>query len=388
MAQTENLTVMFTDIVGYTELTSKQSRDQNRAMLRDHNRILLPLVARFGGRRVKSIGDSLMLGFRSPTDAVRCGMAMHDALAEYNYRRPSLEQIHIRVAINVGEVRVDGSDIFGEAVNVASRVEHMTPPDQIYFTEAVYLAMNKAEVPSVLAGRHKLKGIPEAVKLFTVPPRQVNRLVPGGEELGDAPGELPYGGMHRSAATVGPLAVLVNRVRSLPVVGHSVWKEWLVGPALTLPPPVRLAPMLGALALSAFALIWWLSRGEEIAEARMEPASSTLGASPSAATAPDFPPSIGDTPTTPVVPKDSEAREWLDKGNKAFDRNRRREAAPAYAKALELQPSLQDDPVVATRVVACLSWASDLAIPIIKKYPSAPMIDALAKRTATARDLG
>src|ERR1043166_9135425 len=84
----ENLTVMFTYIVGYSELTSRQSRDQNRAMLRDHNRLLLPLVVRFGGRRVKSIGDSLMLGFSSPTDAVRCGMAMHDALAEYNYRKP------------------------------------------------------------------------------------------------------------------------------------------------------------------------------------------------------------------------------------------------------------------------------------------------------------
>ena len=387
MAQTENLTVMFTDIVGYTELTSKQSREQNRAMLRDHNRLLLPLVARFGGRRVKSIGDSLMLGFHSPTDAVRCGMAMHDALAEYNYRRPSIEQIHIRVAINVGEVRVDGSDIFGEAVNVASRVEHMTPPDQIYFTEAVYLAMNKAEVPSVLAGRHKLKGIPEAVKLFTVPPRQVNRLVPGGEELGNAPGELPYGGMHRAHATVGPLSILINRVRSLPVVGHSVWKQWLVGPALTLPPPARFAPMLGALALSAFALIWWLSRGEEIVEARTDASSATFVSNAASSQAPESP-YISDTAATPVTPKDVEAREWLAKGNQAFERNRRREAAPAYAKALELHPSLQDDPTVATRVVACLSWASDLAIPIIKKYPSAAMIDALSKRTAEARDLG
>src|ERR1043166_3283699 len=196
MAQTENLTVMFTDIVGYSELTSRQSREQNRAMLRDHNRLLLPLVVRFGGRRVKSIGDSLMLGFSSPTDAVRCGMAMHDALAEYNYRKPENQQIHIRVALNVGEVRVDGSDIFGEAVNVASRVEGLTPPDQIYLTEAVYLAMNKAEVPCTFAGKHNPKGIPEPVKLFSVPPRQVNRLVPGGEDMGEAPGELPFGGMH------------------------------------------------------------------------------------------------------------------------------------------------------------------------------------------------
>jgi class 3 adenylate cyclase len=385
MAQTENLTVMFTDIVGYTELTSRQSRAQNSAMLRDHNRILLPLVARFGGRRVKSIGDSLMLGFRSPTDAVRCGMAMHDALAEYNYRRADVEQIHIRVAINVGEVRVDGSDIFGEAVNVASRVEHLTPPDNVYFTEAVYLAMNKAEVPCVLVGRHKLKGIPEAVKLFTVPPRQVNRLIPGGEELGEAPGELPFGGMHRAAPTVGPVAILINRVRSLPITGHSAWKEWLIGPALTVPPPSRLAPMLGGLALAAFSLIWSLSRGDEGALPRAQTSASM--ATPDTAALSASPPAVL-AATPPTSGKEAEAREWLDQANKSFERNRRREAAPAYARALDLQPTLQDDPTVANRVVACLSWASDLAIPIIKKYPSAAMIGALSKRTAQARDLG
>jgi class 3 adenylate cyclase len=382
MAQTENLTVMFTDIVGYSELTARQSREQNRAMLRDHNRLLLPLVVRFGGRRVKSIGDSLMLGFASPTDAVRCGMAMHDALAEYNYGKPEQLQIHIRVALNVGEVRVDGSDIFGEAVNVASRVEGLTPPDQIYLTEAVYLAMNKAEVPCTFAGKHKLKGIPEPVKLFSVPPRQVNRLVPGGEEMAETPGELPFGGMHRAPSTVSGFMALVNVMRNVHLTQPASWDvSFLVG----LPPSARLVPLLSALLVS-LVLVWWLHR--QPASPEISQAVTTAPAFPTATPAPESASAQPALPQAEVSTKEREAREWLSKGHAAFDRNRRREAAPAYAKALALMPSLQDDEKLATRVVACLSWASDLAIPIIRKYPSATIVSALSKRTGQTKDRG
>src|ERR1051326_9012714 len=197
MPHTDNLTIMFTDMVGFTERTSLQSRTQNQAMLRDFNRLMLPVIARFGGHRIKSIGDALLVTFRSPTDGVRCGMALHDALADYNRALPEPQKITVRVAVNVGEVQVEGRDIFGEAVNVASRVEGLTPPGEVYFTEAVYLAMNKAEVSSELLGEHKLKGIPELVKLFRVPPRQVLRLTTAGEDMGEAPGEFPFGGLHK-----------------------------------------------------------------------------------------------------------------------------------------------------------------------------------------------
>ena len=387
MAQTENLTVMFTDIVGFTERTSQQSRAQNRAMLRDHNHLLLPLVARFGGRRVKSIGDSLMLGFHSPTDAVRCGMAMHDALAEYNFRRPESDQIHIRVAINVGEVRIDGNDIFGEAVNVASRVEGLTPPDQIYFTEAVYLAMNKAEVSSTFAGRHKLKGIPEPVKLFTVPPRQVNRLVPGGEDMGDAPGEFPFGGMHRAPSTVGRLATFVNVVRSLhlPTMDTPVWRARLAQiplPAVAMPPPRRMVPLLFCLFMT-LALAWFVQLPPE-EEQDQTPARNVAETAPPPLESNARVASDGD----PTTKQRREARAWLQKAHAAYEHNHRREAAPAYGRALELEPALENDPLVATRLVACLSWASDLATPLIRKHPSAAVVAALAKRTWQAEDLG
>src|SRR5437763_15260259 len=134
----ENLTIMFVDMAGYAERTARQSRDQNRSLLRDFNGLLLPLIARFGGRRVKSIGDALLVAFRSPTDSVRCSMAMHDAVESYNQDRGAADPIRIRVALNVGEVRIEHDDIFGEAVNIAARVEELTPPGEIYLTGVVY----------------------------------------------------------------------------------------------------------------------------------------------------------------------------------------------------------------------------------------------------------
>ncbi len=196
--KTENLAIVLTDIAGYTEATQKQSRLDNARLLNTHNRILYPIVRRYKGRHVKSIGDALLLVFRSPTDAMLCAMAMQDALFEFNRNAPKEQQIHIRVAASLGEVRVTRNDVFGEAVNVTSRIESITPVDEIYMSEAVYMAMNKAEVPSREVGRRELKGISGPISLFNIPRFSSPRLVPqdvmAAEDMSDL--VYPYGGAH------------------------------------------------------------------------------------------------------------------------------------------------------------------------------------------------
>jgi class 3 adenylate cyclase len=196
--KTENLAIVLTDIAGYTETTQNQSRQDNARLLATHNRILFPIVRRYQGRHVKSIGDALLLVFRSPTDAMLCAMAMQDALFEFNRNAPKEQQIHIRVAASLGEVRVTGHDVFGEAVNVTSRIESITPVDEIYLSEAVYMAMNKAEVPSQEVGRRELKGISGPIRIFNIPRFATPRLVPedvlAAEDMSDL--VYPYGGAH------------------------------------------------------------------------------------------------------------------------------------------------------------------------------------------------
>lgn len=197
--RTENLTILFVDIAGFTATTSRQSRLENANLLQTFEKTLLPLIRRFKGNVVKSIGDALLITFRSPTDAMLCSMALQDAMHAHNLHASDDEKIHIRVAANLGEVRVTKKDIFGEPVNVASRIEGVTPADEIYLSEAVYMAMNKAEVPAQEVGFRELAGIPQAVRLYSIPRFATHRLVPQNQLPPEQGNELlfPYGGMHQ-----------------------------------------------------------------------------------------------------------------------------------------------------------------------------------------------
>jgi adenylate cyclase len=128
-------------------------------------------------------------------------MAMQDALFEYNRSAPREQQIHIRVAASLGEVRVTRNDVFGEPVNITSRIEGITPPDEIYLSEAMYMAMNKAEVPSQEVGWRELKGVSGAIRIFNIPRFSTPRLVPqdvmAAEDMSDL--VYPYGGAHLAA---------------------------------------------------------------------------------------------------------------------------------------------------------------------------------------------
>ena len=167
--KTANLAIVFTDIKGFTERTSRQTLEENQRLLKAHHNLLAPVFKAFGGRIIKSIGDAFLVTFESPTQAVLSGMAIQDRLWQYNRTASEAERLDVRVAINVGEVRLESNDIFGEPVNIASRVESIAEAGEVYFTEAVYLAMNKAEVPSQEVGYFELKGIPGKIRVFHVP---------------------------------------------------------------------------------------------------------------------------------------------------------------------------------------------------------------------------
>ncbi|MFL5358694.1 adenylate/guanylate cyclase domain-containing protein [Archangium sp.] len=167
--KTANLAIVFTDIKGFTERTSRQTHEENQRLLKAHHDLLAPVFKAFGGRILKSIGDAFLVTFESPTQAVLGGMAIQDRLWNYNRGVPDAERLDVRVAVNVGEVRVESNDVFGEPVNIASRVESIAEAGEVYFTEAVYLAMNKAEVPSQEVGAFELKGIPGKIRVFRVP---------------------------------------------------------------------------------------------------------------------------------------------------------------------------------------------------------------------------
>lgn len=165
---TRNLSVMFTDIKGFTQRTSASTREAIKRMMDNHAKLLIPVFHYFDGTIVKTIGDAYLVHFTSPTDAVLCGVTIQEVLRQHNKNLDSNQRLDVRVAINVGDVELMDGDIMGEPVNIAARLEGIAEAGQVYFTEAVYQTMNRLEAPSAEVGEHIFKGIPHPIRVYKV----------------------------------------------------------------------------------------------------------------------------------------------------------------------------------------------------------------------------
>lgn len=241
--KTQNLAVLVTDIAGFTNATARQTREQNAQWLATHAAILMPAFAAFGGTVRKEMGDAFLVTFPSPTDAVLCGTVILDRLWQHNREAAPLMRLNVRVVVNMGEVRVDKTGVFGEPVNVAARVEEVAEGGHLTITEAVFLTMNRSEVETDPLGPHTLAGTGEPVTLYRV--RQ-QAPAPSPEELAPS---YPYGALHlhrltnpapppRAAEVSARLKVRgaldgVQRVGDA-VTDRRLWKKLGVGAVLAL----------------------------------------------------------------------------------------------------------------------------------------------------------
>lgn len=212
---TRTLTILFTDIQGFTARTSAETRQGVANLLEEHERLLAPVFAHYQGKVVKTIGDAFLVTFDSPTDAVVCGLAIQEVLRRHNAQVDEGRRLQVRVAINVGEVEIRDGDIFGEPVNLAARLEGITEAGEVYFTEAVYLTMNRQEAPSTAIGEHTFKGIPGTVRVYKVIQDEASeqiKQISSAVEVGD--GKVKFLSSSR-AAEMGPAPSGARRSKAL-----------------------------------------------------------------------------------------------------------------------------------------------------------------------------
>ncbi len=124
------VTILFSDIVHSTRFWDKHGDTAGRLMLDLHNKLLFPVVTTFRGTVIKTIGDAIMASFKSPRDAIRAAIAMQQRLARSRKKDPDFD-IKIRIGIHTGEAIVEAKDVYGDMVNVASRVEGAARSNQI-----------------------------------------------------------------------------------------------------------------------------------------------------------------------------------------------------------------------------------------------------------------
>lgn len=167
-AQREMVAVMFTDVSGYSALAQHNEALALR-LLEIKRTIADPVIAEYHGHLIKTIGDALMVEFKSALDAVRCAAALQQRLYEHNLVVPAEQQISVRIGVHMGDVVRKDGDIFGDTVNIAARVEPQAPPGGIAVTHAVYEQIRtKFELPLSGLGSFHLKGIEGGTVLYAV----------------------------------------------------------------------------------------------------------------------------------------------------------------------------------------------------------------------------
>lgn len=168
------VTVMFTDVEGFTDMTTARGDAAARRVIEAERSIVREQVANFDGREIDQIGDGFMVAFTSTRKAIACALAIQDSVARHNADHAD-EGVQIRVGLNVGEVIEESGHPFGAAVNGAARVAGKARGGEILVSEAVrQLAGTIPDVAFHDRGRFELKGFPDRWRLYQVTPQSTD----------------------------------------------------------------------------------------------------------------------------------------------------------------------------------------------------------------------
>ena len=162
MSQVRQLAaIMFTDIVGYTALMGE---DEQKAfdLLEKNRDIQRPIIEQFGGRWIKEIGDCVLASFSTVFDAVMCAGSIQQSASQ-------VPDLQLRVGIHLGDVIFENNDVFGDGVNIASRLQTIAKAGGIYISESVYNSIhNKKGITANFLREEMLKNVKDPVKVYEV----------------------------------------------------------------------------------------------------------------------------------------------------------------------------------------------------------------------------
>ena len=161
--------ILAADVVGYSRLMGSDE-EGTLARLKAHRSALVdPKINEHRGRIVKTTGDGLLVEFASVVDAMRCALEVQRGMVERNADVPQEKRIEFRMGINVGDIIVDGNDIFGDGVNVAARLEGLAEPNGICVSSRVQEdAQGRLDIAFEDAGEQTLKNIARPVRVYRV----------------------------------------------------------------------------------------------------------------------------------------------------------------------------------------------------------------------------
>jgi adenylate cyclase len=161
--------ILAADVVGYSRLMQVDEAETLTALKARQKEILRPLLAKHHGRIVKLMGDGVLADFSSAVNAVACAVELQGAMDTANEGLPEDRWIVLRVGINLGDVMVEGSDLYGDGVNIAARIEPLAEPGRILVSQTVFSHVRgKVHLDFEDLGEQVLKNIAEPVRVYRV----------------------------------------------------------------------------------------------------------------------------------------------------------------------------------------------------------------------------
>jgi class 3 adenylate cyclase len=160
--------ILCADVFGYSRLMGEDEEATLRT-LSSYRMLIDSLIERHHGRFVNSAGDSVLAEFASVVNAVQCAVEIQTTLKAENARLPPERRMEFRIGVNLGDVMVDGEQIYGDGVNIAARLESLADPGSICISGSVHEQLgNKLALVYEDLGEQSVKNIPKPIRVFRV----------------------------------------------------------------------------------------------------------------------------------------------------------------------------------------------------------------------------
>ena len=137
-------------------------------LLQDHKEFIIRSVYKYNGSIIKGEGDAFLISFSSVTSAIESAIDIQSQLAHNRSATDDNSRLSIRIVVTLGDVLHKDNDVFGESVNLISRIEAITPPDEIYLSESAFLTLRKKEINTEYVGEFDFKGSSENSKVYKI----------------------------------------------------------------------------------------------------------------------------------------------------------------------------------------------------------------------------
>lgn len=224
------ITIFCADVQGYSALVE---RDEVGTVMRlkQYRAIMTDLIERHHGRLINTWGDGLVAEFGSPVEAVFCAVETQRRLATRNAEDPTMPPMWFRIGINLGDVMLDGDDIYGDGVNVAARLEALAEPGGICISGTVFEQVRKKlDIAFDFLGDREIKNLAEPVSAYRVllGPDSAGRPAarPPQPATGDGgTAEVAFAQWRRNAWRLGVIAVFLLIVNLITSPGR-LWFFW------------------------------------------------------------------------------------------------------------------------------------------------------------------